>query len=200
MRDTRKRPSARAQFLDVALALFNERGSAGVTTNQIAEAAGRSPGNLYYHFRDKEEIIRHLLDRLIARWAEIYALPPGRAPTLVDLDRMLVANFDALWQYRFIYRDLPMLLQRDAMFREAYGAARRSGFANFRYLLAHFAEAGVILPPQSETDADELAQLLWIVGDYWLPFIEAGGHDPARDQINQGSALFRRVLKPYLRT
>ena len=199
MRDTKK-PSARTQLLDVALALFNERGSADVTTNQIAEAAGRSPGNLYYHFSDKEEIVRLLLDRLIARWAEIFVLPPGRAPDLADLEQLISGSFDALWQYRFVYRDLPMLLQRDPIFRETYGATRKAGFANFRQLLAYFAAAGVILPPASETDAEELAQLLWIIGDYWLPFVEAGGQTLTKDQIDQGLALFRRVIKPYLRT
>lgn len=194
------KPSAKAQLLDVALALFNELGSADVTTNQIAEAAGRSPGNLYYHFSDKEEIVRNLLDRLIARWAEVYALPTGRAPDLADLERMLAGNFDALWQYRFIYRDLPTLLQRDPQFRAAYSATRAAGFANFRLLLDYFAGAGVMVPPASEADAEELAQLLWIIGDYWLPFVEAGGQDLTKTKLDQGIALFRRVLKPYIRT
>ena len=195
-----KKIGAKAQLLEVALALFNERGSADVTTNQIAEAAGRSPGNLYYHFKDREEIVRHLLMQLIDRWATVYALPSDRAPNLTDLEAMLAGNFDALWQYRFIYRDLQMLLQRDEQFRDAYRATREAGFANFRGLLDYFAGAGVIHKPASEADAEELAQLLWIIGDYWLPFVEAGGQDLTKDRLDQGIALFRRVLKPYLRS
>lgn len=194
------RQGTRAQLLDVALALFNERGSVDVTTNQIAEAAGRSPGNLYYHFRDREEIVRGLFDRLVARWAEVYALPEGRAPALSDIEGMLAGNFAALWEYRFIYRDLPTLLQRDEALRRAYAETRAAGFANFRQLLAYFAQAGLIHPPASEEDADELASLLWLVGDYWLPFVEAGSGEVTRQKLEQGIALFRRVLKPYLRT
>lgn len=194
------RQGTREQLLDVALALFNERGSADVTTNQIAEAAGRSPGNLYYHFRDREEIVRNLFSRLVGRWAEVYALPEGRAPDLNDIERMLAGNFAALWEYRFIYRDLPTLLHRDEIFRRAYAETRAAGFANFRKLLAYFAEAGLIHSPASAEDAEELASLLWLIGDYWLPFVEAGNDDVTKQKLDQGIALFRRVLKPYLRT
>ncbi|WP_375451040.1 TetR/AcrR family transcriptional regulator [uncultured Devosia sp.] len=190
----------KAQILDVALALFNEGGSGNVSTNQIAEAAGRSPGNLYYHFRSKEEIVRHLLDRLIARWAQIYALPGDRMPTMADLETMVAANFGALWDYRFIYRDLEGLRQRDPVFAKTYAQTRQAGFVNFRLLLLAFVGAGILQAPGSDTETEELAQLLWIVGDYWLAFVEAGGQPVTQAQIDHGSALFRRVLKPYVRT
>ena len=189
----------KAQILDVALALFNETGSGSVTTNQIAEAAGRSPGNLYYHFRNKEEIALRLLERLIARWDIIYSLPGDAMPTIADLERMLGQNFAALWDYRFIYRDLQGL-QRDPAFRTRYIAARENGFAGFRGLLSAFAAAGVIHPPETETEIDELADILWVIGDYWLAYLEAGGKPVTAKDLDRGTALFRRVLTPYLRS
>ncbi|MEQ1783280.1 MAG: helix-turn-helix domain-containing protein, partial [Hyphomonadaceae bacterium] len=58
----------KSRILDTALALFNERGVANVTTNHIAEALNMSPGNLYYHFRNKAEIVRELFARIMQAW------------------------------------------------------------------------------------------------------------------------------------
>ena len=46
----------KSRILDAALALFNEQGTANVTTNHISEALGMSPGNLYYHYRNKSAL------------------------------------------------------------------------------------------------------------------------------------------------
>ena len=67
--------STREKILDTALTLFNNEGTSAVSTNHIAEAAGISPGNLYYHFRNKEEIIRGLFERLFAANDKAFNLP-----------------------------------------------------------------------------------------------------------------------------
>jgi len=112
--------SNRERVLESALTLFNDQGTGAVSTNHIAEAAGISPGNLYYHFRNKEEIIRALFERLFAAWDETFQLPTDRAPSLADLDAMITANYQLIWEYRFAYREQAVLLRNDPELRERY--------------------------------------------------------------------------------
>jgi AcrR family transcriptional regulator len=120
----------RERILETALRLFNEQGTAAVSTNHIAEALEISPGNLYYHFRNKEEIVRALVDRLFARTGSELNLPADRPPTPDDLQDLVRINFAILWDYRFVYRELLALLQRDDALRQLYTTVRARGFAD----------------------------------------------------------------------
>lgn len=53
--------------LDVAVALFNERGYEATTISALAERLGTSKSALYYHVSGKEELLAHALDRALDR-------------------------------------------------------------------------------------------------------------------------------------
>ena len=51
------------RILECALQLFNEKGEPNVSTMEVANEMGISPGNLYYHFHGKEPLILGLFER-----------------------------------------------------------------------------------------------------------------------------------------
>jgi AcrR family transcriptional regulator len=188
----------RSRILDAALALFNERGTSNVTTNHIAEALGMSPGNLYYHYRNKAEIVRGLFARIMGEWAANYAVPPATMPSIAMMETMVAGNFDIQARYRFFFRDLTLLLNADLELATAYCANRAAGIGNTKFLIGLFCEAGVLMPLANDEALDDLAQLLWLVGDFWLVFKDTGGAAFSPADTEQGVRLFRRLLTPHL--
>ncbi|KAA0888308.1 TetR/AcrR family transcriptional regulator [Oryzomonas rubra] len=52
------------QITEAALYVIGQKGISGATTVEIASASGISEGNLYRHFRNKEEIIKSVIDKI----------------------------------------------------------------------------------------------------------------------------------------
>ena len=191
--------STKDRILDAALALFNAGGTDTVTTNHIAEALSMSPGNLYYHYRNKAEIVRALFARIQAAWAVNYAIPPGTMPSVPMMEGFLAGNFDIQAQYRFFFRDLTLLLNADPDLAAAYTANREAGLGNTKFLISLFVDAGVLNPVGGAQDIDDIANLLWMVGDFWLVFKDTGGAEFSPADSEQGVRLFRRILTPHLK-
>ena len=97
------------RILEVTLALFNRFGEPNVSTTLISAELGISPGNLYYHYPAKDELINRLFDRYRAALDDLL----GAAGGVEDVEGawfFFHTLFELIWQYRFLYRDLDDLL------------------------------------------------------------------------------------------
>ena len=104
------RPKTRDRIIEASLALFNAQGERNVTTNHIAAHLGISPGNLYYHFPNKQAIVAELFMRYEERVDGFLQLPLQRPVEVRDKAVYLEALLGAMWDYRFLHRDLEHLL------------------------------------------------------------------------------------------
>ena len=190
--------STREKILDTALTLFNTDGTASVSTNHIAEAAGISPGNLYYHFHNKEEIIRELFERLFAATDAGFDLPADKMPTLDDLQQYVRFNYKTLWAYRFAYRELAALLRSDPELRTDFLAYRKRGFEGFDQLFDAFVSAGVVRAPKNAEVRSNLAETVWLITEFWLNSLEIGGKPVNESQMERGVGLMMQVLEPFI--
>src|SRR5690349_16548803 len=117
---TAKSQATRARILDAARALFNERGTSAVSTNHIAAAAGLSPGNLYYHFADKQEIIRGLHAQYADAHEGQWQPGPDGSVDLATLRRNVAEGMALAWRFRFLGREILALLRADPPLRASY--------------------------------------------------------------------------------
>ena len=188
----------REKILDTALRLFNKHGTGEVSTNHIAEACGISPGNLYYHFRNKQEIIRELFQRMYALWDQGLPLPEDHAPMLEDLKVVVEANYQNIWQYRFAYRELVALLHQDPELRQGWLAVRQRGFEGFYKLFGAFAASGVFRMPEDPQVLTDLQEVCWLISEFWVTNLEVNGRAVNKTEMQRGVELMLRVLQPYL--
>jgi AcrR family transcriptional regulator len=184
----------RERVLAESLRLFNEKGEANVTTGAIASELGMSPGNLYYHFRNKDEIV----ERLFARFEEKVDVSPGPDPrgaeAIEDLWLYLHLMLEAIWEYRFVYRNLEDLLARSPRLRARFNRLLDRQLATVGALCEALARARLMRARPGEIAA--LARNVVVVATYWLNYRSLRGDGEA--DVGQGAHQVMSLVAPYL--
>ncbi len=158
----------RERILELSLRLFNEHGEPQVTTTAIADEMNISPGNLYYHFRNKDDIVNALFEQFEHEIDALLDLPRDRAADVEDAWLFLHLLFETIWRHRFVYRDLSDLLTRNRKVETRFRGilARKAQAA--RRLCDGLADAGQLRATPFEIDA--LATNMVVVTTWWLSF------------------------------
>src|SRR4249920_4232758 len=146
-------PKTRQRILDTSLAMFNLQGEPNVTTNHIADELEISPGNLYYHFRNKDDIIEQLFQRYEERMDSALVAPEGRLPNLEDIWLQLHLVFECIWEYRFLYRDLDDILSRNRQLRMRFARILKRAALNATTVMRGLVQAGVMRASAAEVEA-----------------------------------------------
>ena len=189
----------RNRVLAESLRLFNEQGEARVTTGTIATALDMSAGNLYYHFRNKEQIV----EELFARFEERIDVEPGPgaggADAIEDLWFYLHLMLEAIWEYRFLYANLDDLLSRSRKLRHHFARIVERKFAVVVALCEGLVRARAMRARPDEIRT--LAGNVLLVATYWLSFqaLRGGGRARAGDgDLGRGAYQVMALIAPYL--
>ena len=137
-RDTRTR------ILVASLLLFNDKGEPKTTTNEIADAVDISPGNLYYHFHKKSDLVEALLLEFQADARQVLKPPDSSQASLDDFWLFLHHLLELTAAYRFLLRDMETLIVEYPKVRNALKHFARALAASFELYLHAMADSGVI--------------------------------------------------------
>jgi AcrR family transcriptional regulator len=184
--------------LDAARKLFNERGTAVVSTNHIAAEAGISPGNLYYHFKDKQAIIRGLFVRYANALDDRWHIQGNAGQSLETLGENLRVTSELAWENRFFQRELLALLRADPELRDHYTDVYERRLKEIQAFAGHLAEQGLLVAPRPPRTINDLAVAVWLISEGWLPFLDLTGDPQDPEQVARGRDLIMVALDPYL--
>jgi AcrR family transcriptional regulator len=188
----------RELILAAALQLFNEQGSHKVSTNHIAKAMGISPGNLYYHFKNKEHIVRELLARLIEGFDSLVHMR-GEVKSGIDLiAETIAATARLIYEYRFIYIELAALLARDEMFKAMYRDIKERRAREFGTLFDFVAQMGGFRKTIPTEEQKAIVFIVWTYAEAIITALHTSNIPvtPAAIQIHFKKIVY--ILKGYL--
>lgn len=185
------------RIIDISQKLFNEEGERKISTNHIAQHLGISPGNLYYHFANKDEIIVQLFQRYSGSLLD-YLRQTGLPENIAGIEGYLGGIYDILWEYRFLFSDVNTLLARS---KQLLGEHNEFSHEKITPLLIRILTE---LRNKGLLDADdealrELGVNIWIVTKYWFDFDNSQHPDgwnsgTKRRGIRQTMSLLRGLV------
>jgi AcrR family transcriptional regulator len=196
----RKRPRrTRERILETALLLFNRFGEPHTTTADIADEMEISPGNLYYHFRNKDEIIAELFAGFERRLDGLLASPEGRSAGVEDLWFLLHLLFEAMWDHRFLFRDLDEILSRNRKLASRFALIMRRGSRTVIELCRGLVATGAM--EASEREIAALANNVGLVATYWISYQRISAGERAADAVSLERAAYQvlALIAPFLR-
>jgi len=190
----------RERIIEASLELFNEQGVGAVTTNHIAAYLAISPGNLYYHFRNKEEIIRAIFPQVSRAIRAAIPLPEGGEVTAEDVGRDHLAGIEALWGFRFAFRDQSDLLSRDPVLAESFRELQRWVIGQFQALFEQLIRQKQMRRPDPPEDLHRIATNSFILWSNWIRFLTTsrGKLDIQQVDIVEGALQGLLTFAPYL--
>lgn len=191
----------RDRILNASLRLFNERGERNVSTNHIAAELGMSPGNLYYHFRNKQALVAELFNAYSLQVTEFLALPQGRSLTFADKVQYFESIFESMWEYRFFYRDLGHVINESETLRQAYRQFSSRTVANGKKILLEMRDVGLLAA--SNEDVDALMLNIWVIVTSWPSVLQTLKPEDdqqsqvSREQLRRGIYQIVCLIEPY---
>jgi AcrR family transcriptional regulator len=163
-----KKPRRTAErILEVTLELFNRFGEPNVSTTLISAELGISPGNLYYHYPAKDELINTLFDRYERALGELLQAADG-VENVEDAWFFFHSLFELIWQYRFLYRDLNDLLSKNRRLETHFQFVLKNKDRAVRAVLDGLSRGGAVRI--TGVEAAPVSTAMVVVLTYWLSY------------------------------
>ena len=199
-----KKPRRTAErILEVTLDLFNRFGEPNVSTTLISAELNISPGNLYYHYPAKDELINSLFDRYEKSLNELLQAADG-VRNVEDAWLFFHMLFELIWQYRFLYRDLNDLVSTNRRLETHFQFVLQRKSRAVQSVLDGLGRGNAMRIAANE--AEPVATAMVVVLTYWLSYEYVRDPRRALEPASAGASMMQgafhvlSLLTPYLET
>lgn len=196
----KKKLGNRDRILLSSIDLFNQSGVVAVTTNHIAHHLGISPGNLYFHFRNKEEIIYELFEMMCQETYDVWKPSSSQADvsTLPSSPSDLIErSYEVFWKYRFFHREMYHLRRKDPNLAKRWKAHIAKTMRLLQAMYAQWVKDGVMRKIQDAREMQMISDTVLITSSSFLQFFESPEKPATRRSLRTGLEHLLLFLLPY---
>jgi AcrR family transcriptional regulator len=191
-----KKAKNRERILETSVDLFNQSGVVAVTTNHIASHLSISPGNLYFHFRNKEEIVRELFDRMCAQTYEVW-MPNKKLGAHDSPLELIERSYEVFWNYRFFHREMYHLRRKDPVLARKWRTHIQKTVRLLKATYVYWVKTGVMKKITDPGEMRMISEVVLITGSSFLQFYESSDKPATRKSLKNGVDHILRLLLPY---
>jgi AcrR family transcriptional regulator len=190
------------RILFAALELFNSDGATEVTTNDMARKLKMSPGNLYFHFKNKEQIVREIFKKMATETLTVWKPQTklAKQKQKIQLIDFIDKNLNLYWKYRFFHREMYILRKKDPDLSKLWHKHLKKTSLMMIILYKHWVKSGHLIPIQSKGELQFVGELLFVASNSFMQFFETAdrGDVPNLKTIEKARRHILRMLMPYL--
>ena len=183
------------KIVQTSIELFNRSGVVAVTTNHIAKEMGISPGNLYFHFANKEEIIRQIFRQMAKETYDLWRMRKGQK--MQHPLGLIEKNFELFWRYRFFHREMYYLRRKDSQLSKMWKAHIAKCLKIMTLMYRRWLKLGWMAPIQAADEIHFLVNVLLATASTFLQFFESAERTPARKHVEVGKRYVARLMVHY---
>ena len=191
-----KKPTNRERILATSTDLFNQSGVVAVTTNHISAHLNISPGNLYFHFRNKEEIIRELFERMCTETYAVW-MPEKKINAFESPLELIERSYEVFWNYRFFHREMYHLRRKDPILANRWKSHLNKSVRLLNATYSRWVKSGVMQKVDDPSELKMISDVVLITSSSFLQFYESPEKPATRRSLRQGVDHILRLLLPY---
>jgi AcrR family transcriptional regulator len=186
-----QKADTKQKIIDAAVKMFNQQGYAAVSLHELAQHIGMSRGNLAYHFKTKEELLKAISQQL---WDGIRKEreKSRQLPSFENLHNEVQIYYRFQKRYAFIFLDTHVL--KHPAVKSSFREMTRQTLLDFQAAIAFSIKSGNMKPETVPGIYNNLALSTWMLAFFWSAQQIIRGEQKAMD----GEKIIWSNLWPHL--
>jgi AcrR family transcriptional regulator len=192
-----KRVTNRDKIIHESVGIFNRMGAGSTSTNHICAAIKISPGNLYFHFKNKEEIVFALFEQMCEETYALWKVALTKDEVLPPLE-FIEQSMDIFWRYRFFHREMYHLRRQDPALSRRWHQHLEKTRRFMRTAFGHWVRDGHVTTVGDAFTFRMINDIVLVTASSFFQFYESPERPATTKPLQLANQYMGRFLQPYL--